>query len=788
MEERLNVLIAEDEFIVARNIKQQVQNLGYNVVGMASNEEQVLKAIASCKIDLILMDVMLQGPIDGIEIAKRVKATQPISFVFITAYSSDEYVDRARLVEPHGYLLKPFSNRDLTINIELAAYKHKIEQGLREAKMQLESLNLRLEEKVSLRTAGLKEANRQLMLEIKMRKHNEDKLRDSEQKYKELTEFLPIPVIETNKYLEITYANVATRELFDINESKYFHQLSDLFPSNEKVHLDEAIRRCKEAESLVSEEFSGSKRNSIESLSLIAYFTPIVIESKFSGVRVAFLDISQRVAAENQLRVLSLAIEQAKDCIMITDKESKIEYVNNAATREYGYSYDELIHSTPKIFRSRFHDDSFYTHLWQTISSGNSFSSVFVNKRKNDELFYEEKTISPVKDKNGDIRNYISTGRNITEKIKAEQKAIENQNLINSINNSVPIIIFIFDLIQQKVIFVNNQILSMLGYSQDEVCNATFADIQNYFIDLKEIPISTALTKTDFKNGYQEEVVRVKHKHHGLNWLNVRFAEFKSDETGRITEIIGSAIDVTEQKQSERKLGAMMRLNRMQDKRTQKIRTLSLIQGQEDERRRISRDIHDGIGQMLTALKLNIENFDRPDSLTENEQIKYCRVNELIKETIAEVRRISNALAPPGLYDFGLYSVTKQLLEQLSTHAGIVIHFDSNIQSLRYSAVVEVTLYRIIQESINNALKHSRAKNIRLSINQDNEGLQLLISDDGIGLKYSKEELEHMKFSGKGLKNIKERAILIGAELKLVSKPKKGCTVNIRVPIKNCIQ
>ncbi|OFY84242.1 MAG: hypothetical protein A3F72_14570 [Bacteroidetes bacterium RIFCSPLOWO2_12_FULL_35_15] len=786
METQLNVLIAEDEFIVAKNIKQQVLDLGHNVVGIVSNAEDVFKVIKNSKVDLILMDVMLQGPIDGIEIARKVKEIQPISFLFITAYSSEDHVKRARLLEPHGYLLKPFTNRDLSINIELAAYKHTIEQKLREARLELESLNQQLEEKVSLRTEKLNETNQLLLKEIKKRKQNEDKLIASENKYKELTEFLPIPVMETNKTFKITYANIATYELFEINKSQDLQLLTDLFPQSENEHLKETIEQCKVSSKVIVTEFTGKKTNSSYPLSLIVYFTPIHSDASFSGLRIAFLDISQRVSMESQLSVLSLAVEQAKECIVITDKESKIEYVNQAALNEYGFSFCEMIGKTPQALKSGFHEDAFFKKLWETIVTGKTFDSVFVNKRKNQELFYEEKTIAPLKNKKGEIIKYIATGRNITEKIKAEKKANENQKFINSINNSAPIIIFIFNIVEDKLVFVNNQIFSILGYLSEEICNSTLAELVNYCVDNTKHFDIEFLAKINLKKGYAEEIIRVKHKQSGLKWMNIRIVEFKSDEAGNIIEIIGSATDVTEQKQNERKINAMMRLNRMQDKRTQKIRTLSLIQGQEEERRRISRDIHDGIGQMLTALKLNIENFDESSFSTKKESAKYNRVKELIRETIVEVRRISNALAPPGLYDFGLYSVTKQLLEQLSKTSEIKIHFDSNIQNLRYLPLVEVTLYRIIQESINNTLKHSKAGSIELTLNQDDESLNLIIFDDGVGLNYSDEEINQNKYTGNGLKNIKERAIFIGAKLNIISKPNEGCIINLSIPVKNC--
>lgn len=785
MSNAVNILIAEDEFIVAENIKRQVIELGYNVVDIVSNENAIFEVIENHKIDLILMDIMLKGEIDGISVAEKVKQKYHISFVFITAYSSPEYFERARVLEPHGYLLKPFTNRDLSINIELAVYKHSIEKGLRETKIQLESLNQKLEETVAQRTENLREVNESLLREVKRRQLNERRVIESEQKYKELTEFLPIPILTTNDSLQITYSNIATHELFGINERETLCELKDLFQKSENEHLLEMIEKCKKTLRVVSGEFEGVTTTT--NLSLIAYFTPIISNSLFSGIRVAFLDISHRVLMENQLLILSRAIEQAKDCIMITDEKSTIEYVNQAAINEYGYTYPEIINKTPRIFKTNHHDDLFYKDLFNTINSGDSFSSVFINKRKNNETFYEEKTISPVKDKNGEIKNYISTGRNITEKIKAEKTLIENQKFISTINNSVPIIIFIYNIIENRPTFINNQISNILGYSPEEICSFSFSDLMNLFIDYKPNHSKELLSELKEKKHFIEEIIRVKHKTLGLKWMSIRFVEFKSNETGHLTEIIGSATDITDQKQNERKLNAMMRLNRMQDKRTQKIRTLSLIEGQEEERRRISRDIHDGIGQMLTALKLNIENFDGSNFKTKSHILKFNSLKELIRETIIEVRRISNALAPPGLYDFGIYSVTKQLLEQLSKTASIKIHFDSNIQNIRYLPLIEVTLYRIIQESLNNTLKHSKAENIEISINQDEEFLQLVVFDDGVGLKYSNDDTQQSKNFGNGLKNIKERAIFIGAKFTILSKPKEGCIIKVTIPIENCI-
>lgn len=516
MKTPVNVLIVEDEGIIALNLKNLVTKMGHHVTGMVSSGEEALVAIEANRIDLLLMDIKLAGKLDGIETARIIKSKLNIPLIFISSNSTASFLERARAVEPHAFLIKPFSEKEIALNIELAIYKGKSEKALKEARNLLHQLNQELEEKVAQRTEGLKELNMLLL---------------------------------------------------------------------------------------------------------------------------------------------------------------------------------------------------------------------------------------------------------------------EKQNIISSINNTVPTIIFIYSLLENKVTFINHQVFSILGYSENEILGLSFRKGSDNYFDFIRKPSSK--NKIILKEDHFEQLIHVKHKQRqkGLKWLLLRFAKFKINANDRVIEVIGSATDVTEQKQNERKFNAMVRLNRMQVKRTEKIRALSLFQGQEEERRRISRDMHDGVGQMLTAIKLNLDNCKAGKGV--------CNpARELVRDTIMEVRRISNALAPPGLYDFGLDSVIKQLLDQSSKNSEMIIHFDSNIQNVRFSSLIEITLYRIIQESINNALKHSKAKNFELSIHQGNNSLDLIIFDDGIGKRISTVDMKESKSEGHGIKNIKTRANLIGAKLNFISEPDQGFKIELNVPLK----
>lgn len=133
-------------------------------------------------------------------------------------------------------------------------------------------------------------------------------------------------------------------------------------------------------------------------------------------------DTTKRHLAEIEMRKLSMAIEQTADGIMITDAEGIIEYVNPAATEMTGYSKDELIGQTPRILKSDKQSDAFYQRLWKTIRKGEVFTEVVINRHKNGRLYYEEKTITPQKNVQGEIISYISSGKDISERMETQQR------------------------------------------------------------------------------------------------------------------------------------------------------------------------------------------------------------------------------------------------------------------------------------------------------------------------------------------------------------------------------
>ena len=134
------VFIVEDEVIVAESLNDQLQSLGYTVIGQAASGEEALQKIKKNVPDLVLMDIMLKGVMDGVETAKEVRDLHGIPVVFLSAYSDSETLQHAKLIEPFGYLIKPYKVRELFTTLEITFYKHRMEKLIRDNELHLKTL------------------------------------------------------------------------------------------------------------------------------------------------------------------------------------------------------------------------------------------------------------------------------------------------------------------------------------------------------------------------------------------------------------------------------------------------------------------------------------------------------------------------------------------------------------------------------------------------------------------------------------------------------------------------
>ncbi len=126
------ILVVEDESIVAKDIQNTLEKLGYAVSAVVYSGEEAIERVVETHCDLVLMDIVLRGDMDGVEAAERIRARFNIPVVYLTAYADSETLQRAKISQPYGYILKPFEERELHVTIESALYKHKMEEDAKE--------------------------------------------------------------------------------------------------------------------------------------------------------------------------------------------------------------------------------------------------------------------------------------------------------------------------------------------------------------------------------------------------------------------------------------------------------------------------------------------------------------------------------------------------------------------------------------------------------------------------------------------------------------------------------
>lgn len=303
----------------------------------------------------------------------------------------------------------------------------------------------------------------------------------------------------------------------------------------------------------------------------------------------------------------------------------------------------------------------------------------------------------------------------------------------------------------------------------------------------------------------------------GLGWLIFRPAAQKLKQTfAQLVEAESQAKAANKKllsankslKETRQKLFEATKLQYEQQIDEQKLRTSYLIAGQEEERKRLSRELHDGLGQMLTAIKLQIEGLEaglvRAASQQNTEALHAVNLKplkSLVTQTIQETRTISNNLMPSVLSDFGVVPAIKMLADH-DRNDKLDVTFKTNLGTdrPRLDKNIEIMLYRVTQEAVNNAVRHGNPAHISIELKERKNSLQLIISDDGRGFQLPKKNQANelvppvldvkadtgqkatVRPPSQGLHNIQERTKLVNGKLKINSAPGKGTKLQISIP------
>jgi two-component system, NarL family, sensor kinase len=211
----------------------------------------------------------------------------------------------------------------------------------------------------------------------------------------------------------------------------------------------------------------------------------------------------------------------------------------------------------------------------------------------------------------------------------------------------------------------------------------------------------------------------------------------------------------------------------------QDISTKAIIEAEENERKRIAGDLHDGIGQTMSAAKMNLSSIEsRLDFKNEDDKIAFEKIVNLVDESCKEVRSVSHNMMPNALLKSGLSSAVKEFIDKIDSRV-LKVNLYSEGLNERLDSNIETVLYRVIQECVNNVIKHSGANELDISLIKDTDGIAATIEDNGKGFSVN----EKGKTEGIGLKNISTRIEYLKGTVDFDSSPGKGTLVAIHVPL-----
>ncbi len=326
-----------------------------------------------------------------------------------------------------------------------------------------------------------------------------------------------------------------------------------------------------------------------------------------------------------------------------------------------------------------------------------------------------------------------------------------------------------------SIVFISKKFLNLLGVTLQQL-NRPLAEILT--TDEGQQEYLREVLKSNRKNIIRTEEIKITTVEEKHFWLDMSIVPMH--QSSRQQSILILCSDITERKKNLLKVEQLTQQNFEERMLQKKAQASQIVEGQEEERKRIAKDIHDGIGQMLTALKFNIESIDLENKEKTAEKIVYLK--SLAADLIKGVRTATFNLTPPELSDHGIFPALQKMTVELSKLTGKTILFDNKTEEhIRFDSLAETNIYRVTQEAVNNAIKYAQANYILVTINFKDEILSVVIDDDGTGFDDSilGEAPKNSSEGGMGLFFMKERIDYINGRLFINSVPGKGTRVTI---------
>jgi len=495
-------------------------------------------------------------------------------------------------------------------------------------------------------------------------------------------------------------------------------------------------------------------------------------------------DVTDLVRAQESLaereRFLRSTLEAIQSGILVLDAspDARIISANKQASEIFGYSPAELVgRRTADLVieeQRRLIEERREARLGGELGIA---GFQLRGRRKDGALIDLESRGAPLVHK-GELEGVVVDVRDVTDEVALQREVQSNAERLNTVFETVStgLLVIGADL---RPITANRSACEILGYDQVELMEKTVADLGD--------PVGAKMLVDEvtkrIQRGSKMSFLQAKIRRGDGIWIDAELTVEPFRVDGSLVGALCEIRDVTEKRAAEREL---RQLNSDAEARSRERQALvqQLLTAQEEERRTVAYDIHDGPAQQLAAAQMFLETYaHEADVDLESDAAEHLRRAKLYLETgLGETRRIMSGLRPSQLDDLGLVDAIGQLLAELTAGAAVECEFKATRLSAVIPAEVEITLFRIVQEAIGNALKYSGTDRVEVDLSAGAETVKLHVRDWGSG--FDPSAIEGPRDGRRyGLVGMRERVALLGGRFTIDSRRGEGTTISAEIPL-----
>ncbi len=583
--------------------------------------------------------------------------------------------------------------------------------------------------------------------------------------FKQIIDFLPGTFFLLNSDLSINFWNKSYQQTMGFSNEEIKHRFNSKFEGvkNQKLY-QKTLNKLKSKGFATLEIDFEDKNGKIQTIFYQGIKLKIGNKIKYAiyGFDVGDLAKAKKMIIEKQ-NFYEKLINTSPFLIYIAKvKNGEVKYINESGLKNYGYSLEEFFQEIKGLDAEVFLPEE-KERLRKNLLKINNLKDDEVNiieyKADIPHLGLREfKSYSKVfkRDESGNVLEYSGFAYDVTDEKKVYNDLLLSEERFRNIFNSTKDCIIIFDT-HLKPIVANKSALELLELKEDE-----FVDVNplSFFVGENSPKLIKERIDSLDNESYITSEYDLKTRSNKKIIIETRTRQITYNNK---PAVITSFNDITQRKRLEKEM------------------YLSAINAEESERERVAKELHDGLGPLLSTCRIYLHNL-KSSKKPEVHIKSISNLEELISEALVGIKEMSNNLSPHVLRNFGLIQATKSFVDRLENTCNIIVESEYNDEQ-RFSELVEISVYRVITELINNSLKYSEAKKISIHFKEMNKFFCITFQDNGIGFDYNKEIKENKGF---GLTNIQSRINNIGGIIDYISSPGNGVNVCIQIAKEKC--